>query len=69
VDVKPDRDRAAAMTIGQLSRCTGAPVKVLRQYEDLGFIYTAGAAPGTTASSATRHSGASRSCRCSEGWG
>lgn len=34
------------MTIGGLSRRTGVPVKVLRQYEDLGFIYTAGRSPG-----------------------
>jgi len=30
------------MTIGQLSRRTGVPVKVLRKYEDLGFLYTLG---------------------------
>jgi DNA-binding transcriptional MerR regulator len=30
------------MTIGQLSRRTGVPVKVLRHYEDLGFLYTLG---------------------------
>jgi MerR family copper efflux transcriptional regulator len=34
--------RANAMTIGQLSRRTGVPVKVLRHYEDLGFLYTLG---------------------------
>jgi len=34
------------MTIGALSRRTGVPVKVLRQYEDLGFIYTAGRSAG-----------------------
>jgi DNA-binding transcriptional MerR regulator len=30
------------MTIGQLSRRTGVPIKVLRTYEDLGFLYTRG---------------------------
>jgi len=34
------------MTIGGLSRRTGVPVKVLRQYEDLGLIYTAGRSAG-----------------------
>ena len=36
----------AAMTIGALSRRTGVPVKTLREYEDLGFLYTAGRSPG-----------------------
>lgn len=36
----------ATMTIGALSRRTGVPVKILREYEDLGFIYTAGRSPG-----------------------
>ena len=30
------------MTIGQLSRRTGVPIKVLREYEGLGFLYTLG---------------------------
>jgi DNA-binding transcriptional MerR regulator len=30
------------MTIGQLSRRTGVPIKVLREYERLGFLYTRG---------------------------
>ena len=30
------------MTIGQLSRRTGVPIKVLREYEHLGLIYTRG---------------------------
>lgn len=30
------------MTIGQLSRRTGVPIKVLREYEDLGFLSTRG---------------------------
>ena len=30
------------MTIGQLSRRTGVPIKVLRTYEDLGFLSTRG---------------------------
>ena len=34
--------RSHAMTIGQLSRRTGVPIKVLRKYEDLGFLYTLG---------------------------
>lgn len=34
--------RSNAMTIGQLSRRTGVPIKVLRHYEDLGFLYTLG---------------------------
>ena len=35
-----------AMTIGDLSRRTGVPVKALRKYEDMGLIYTAGRSPG-----------------------
>jgi MerR family transcriptional regulator, copper efflux regulator len=31
-----------AMTIGQLSKQTGVPIKVLHTYEDLGFLYTLG---------------------------
>ena len=34
--------RSHAMTIGQLSRRTSVPIKVLRKYEDLGFLYTLG---------------------------
>jgi DNA-binding transcriptional MerR regulator len=34
------------MTIGQLSRRTGVPIKVLRKYEDLGFLYTLGRSRG-----------------------
>lgn len=34
------------MTIGALSRRTGVSVKTLRQYEDLGLIYTAGRSAG-----------------------
>src|SRR5712692_10439175 len=30
------------MTVGQLSRRTGVPIKVLREYERLEFIYTLG---------------------------
>src|SRR6266404_1174843 len=37
-----DMLRSNAMTIGQLSRRTGVPIKVLRHYEDLGFLYTLG---------------------------
>ena len=34
--------RSNAMTIGQLSRRSGVSIKVLRDYEDLGFLYTLG---------------------------
>jgi MerR family transcriptional regulator, copper efflux regulator len=34
------------MTIGDLSRRTGVPVKTLRNYEDLGIIYTLGRSAG-----------------------
>src|SRR5438128_600447 len=34
------------MTIGHLSRRTGVPIKVLRTYEDLGFLYTLGRSEG-----------------------
>ena len=34
------------MTIGTLSRRTGVSVKVLREYEDLGLIYTVGRSAG-----------------------
>ena len=33
------------MTIGELSRRTGTPVRALRRYEQLGLIYTAGRSP------------------------
>jgi MerR family transcriptional regulator, copper efflux regulator len=35
----------ALMTVGELSRRTGTPIKALRRYEDLGLIYTAGRSP------------------------
>jgi MerR family transcriptional regulator, copper efflux regulator len=38
--------RSAVMTIGALSRRTGMPVKALREYEDLGLIYTVGRSAG-----------------------
>ncbi|HLZ20637.1 MAG TPA: MerR family transcriptional regulator [Ktedonobacterales bacterium] len=34
--------RSHAMTVGQLSRRTGVPIKTLREYEHLGFLYTLG---------------------------
>lgn len=34
--------RSHAMTIGQLSRRTSVPIKALREYERLGFLYTLG---------------------------
>jgi MerR family copper efflux transcriptional regulator len=37
-----DMLRSNAMTIGQLSQRSGVPIKVLRHYEDLGFLYTMG---------------------------
>jgi MerR family transcriptional regulator, copper efflux regulator len=36
----------SVMTIGTLSRRTGVPVKTLREYEDLGLIYTVGRSDG-----------------------
>ncbi len=38
--------RSHAMTIGQLSRRTGVPIKALRNYEALGFLYTLGRSEG-----------------------
>ncbi len=35
--------RSHAMTIGQLSERSGVPIKILRQYEDRGFLDTLGA--------------------------
>ena len=37
---------APVMTIGRLSQRTGVPVKVLREYEDMGLIYTVGRSAG-----------------------
>lgn len=34
------------MTVGELSKRTGVPVKQLRRYEDLGYIYTVGRSAG-----------------------
>lgn len=34
--------RTHAMTVGQLARRTGVPIKLLRTYEDLGFVCTRG---------------------------
>jgi MerR family copper efflux transcriptional regulator len=34
------------MTIGQLARRTGVPIKLLRTYEDLGFLSTLGRSEG-----------------------
>lgn len=34
--------RAKVMTVGELSRQTGVPIKTLRQYTDWGLIYTVG---------------------------
>jgi len=40
------RSASQAMTIGQLSRRTGVPIKLLREYERLGFLYTLGRSEG-----------------------
>ncbi|WP_234353228.1 MerR family transcriptional regulator [Streptomyces ardesiacus] len=40
----PDRV-GTRMTVGELSRLTGVPVKTLREYTDLGLIYTLGRSP------------------------
>ncbi|MFD0900095.1 MerR family transcriptional regulator [Actinomadura sediminis] len=37
--------RTRPMTVGELSRQTGVPVKTLRAYTDLGLIYTLGRSP------------------------
>lgn len=37
--------RVWPMTVGELSRQTGVPVKTLREYTDLGLIYTLGRSP------------------------
>src|SRR5258708_9222252 len=42
----PSSSNPAAMTIGGLSHRTGVPVKTLREYEDLGLIYTVGRSEG-----------------------
>lgn len=34
------------MTVGELSRHTGMPIKKLRQYEGMGLIYNQGRSPG-----------------------
>ena len=34
------------MTVGGLSRRSGVPVKTLREYEDMGLIYTVGRSAG-----------------------
>lgn len=41
-DLSSDRRMRRAMTVGELSRRTNVPVKKLRQYEDLGMIYSLG---------------------------
>ncbi len=42
----PRSTQSTVMTIGVLSRRTGVPVKALREYEDLGLIYTVGRSAG-----------------------
>jgi DNA-binding transcriptional MerR regulator len=42
----PRAGASTVMTIGALSRRTGVSVKVLREYEDLGLIYTVGRSAG-----------------------
>ncbi|HEV8636998.1 MAG TPA: MerR family transcriptional regulator [Chloroflexota bacterium] len=38
--------RGATLTIGELSRRTGVPVRLLREYEGLGLLYTLGRSEG-----------------------
>jgi len=38
--------RTDVMTIGRLSARTGVPIKILREYERLGFLYTLGRSDG-----------------------
>jgi MerR family copper efflux transcriptional regulator len=38
--------RTNAMTIGRLSQRSGVPIKILREYERLGFVYTLGRSAG-----------------------
>lgn len=38
--------RRRAMTVGELSRRSGVPIKALREHTDLGLIYTLGRSPG-----------------------
>ena len=52
--------RSHAMTIGQLSKRSGVPIKVLRKYEDLGFLYTLGASRSITGCLGKKRSGACR---------
>jgi MerR family transcriptional regulator, copper efflux regulator len=42
----PGPPDGSVMTIGTLARRTGVPVKTLREYEDLGLIYTVGRSAG-----------------------
>lgn len=39
------RQHTARMTVGELSRRTGVSVRKLREYTDLGLIYTLGRSP------------------------
>src|SRR5215471_20922515 len=41
-----DMTQSHMMTIGRLSRRTGVPIKLLREYERLGFVYTLGRSAG-----------------------
>src|SRR5215471_20817660 len=41
-----DMTQSHMMTIGRLSRRTGVPIKLLREYERLGFLYTLGRSAG-----------------------
>ena len=55
----PGRQAGSVMTIGTLARRTGVPVKTLREYEDMGLIYTVGRKAGKIGCSTRRRSGAS----------
>ena len=46
VDDRSGESRARFMTVGQLSRRTGVPIKALREYEGMGLLYTVGRSPG-----------------------
>lgn len=40
-----EANRGRPMTVGELSRRTGVPIKRLRQYADMGLVYTLGRSP------------------------
>lgn len=40
-----DANRTHLMTVGELSRRTGVPIKTLRTYADTGLVHTVGRGP------------------------